>query len=40
MQTQYRERGIVRRYQNGAALVLAGKGELVRPVRVDDVTRC
>lgn len=40
MQTQYRQRGIVRRYQNGAALVLAGKGELVRPVRMDDVTRC
>ena len=40
MQTQYRQRGIVRRYQNGAALALAGKGELVRPVRMDDVTRC
>ena len=39
MQTQYRQRGIVRRYQNGAALALAGKGELVRPVRMDDVTR-
>ena len=40
MQTQYRQWGIVRRYQNGAALALAGKGELVRPVRMDDVTRC
>ena len=40
IQAQYRQRGIVRRYQNGAALALAGKGELVRPVRMDDVTRC
>ena len=40
LQAQHRQRGIVRRYQNGAALVLAGQGELVRPVRMDDVTRC